>query len=168
MAVLGLAVADFLGVTRQQVPVWRDTLSLFEHALAVTRDNWIAMNNVAWLRAVCPDARVRNGPRALELAREAVRLTRHRDAQMLDTLAVCYAERGRFRKALAVEQRAIRIAEARGRPAEAEALRRRRRQLARREPIRSERGCPGQHWPAAGGSRRGSPASVGTRPHAGS
>jgi len=40
------AMAGLLVVTRVQVRTWADSVSLFTHALAVTKDNWTAHNNL--------------------------------------------------------------------------------------------------------------------------
>ncbi len=56
-----------------------------------------ANNQLAWLLAVCPDPRYRNGKRAVKLAERAV--ASEASAHYLDTLAAAYAEAGRFRDA---------------------------------------------------------------------
>jgi protein O-mannosyl-transferase len=40
------AIVLCIGVTRQQLGHWKDAESLFRHALAVTKDNWMAHNNL--------------------------------------------------------------------------------------------------------------------------
>jgi hypothetical protein len=62
------------------------------------------LNNLAWLLATCPDASVRNGARAVELAQQAERLSGGQDPSMLGTLAAAYAEAGRFPEAIAAAQ----------------------------------------------------------------
>ena len=49
-------------------------------------------NDLAWLLATAPDARFRDGPRAVEHATRACELSGWRDAAALDTLAAAYAE----------------------------------------------------------------------------
>jgi tetratricopeptide (TPR) repeat protein len=134
-------------------------LTLFERAVAVTEDNWVALNNVAWLRAACPDAEVRNGERAVALAERACRVvrngeravalaeracrvTRYRDGEYVDTLATAYAEAGRFDDAIASSKRAIRLALAAGRTQAADAFRERLAHFEKRRPYRSSRACP--------------------------
>ncbi len=47
LPVLGVGtILVCIGLTRQQLRYWRDSRSLFEHALAVTRDNWMAHNGL--------------------------------------------------------------------------------------------------------------------------
>ncbi|MFQ5514905.1 MAG: hypothetical protein ACE5FG_10740 [Myxococcota bacterium] len=135
----GVLASVCILLTRVQVRTWTDTLTLFEHALAVTDDNWIALNNVAWLRAACPDARVRDGARAVALAEQACRLTGFANPELLDTLAAAQAEAGDFKAALRTSRRALRLAR------QTEGSQTLARRLARLEaglPIRSSRACP--------------------------
>ncbi len=72
-----------------------------------TRPNLVvALNNLAWLLATAPDAAVRNGPEAVQLAEQACRLTRYCVPCLVGTLAAAYAEAGRFPEAIAMAQKA--------------------------------------------------------------
>jgi tetratricopeptide (TPR) repeat protein len=73
-----------------------------------------ALNNLAWLLATDPDAQIRNGSRAVELADRACQLTEWKAAFLVGTLAAGYAEAGRFEDARNTAQKAIGIAEAAG------------------------------------------------------
>jgi hypothetical protein len=53
---------------------------------------------------------IRNGPEAVALAEKANALTYGRQPNVLDTLAMSYAETGRFREAQQAEQGAIQLA----------------------------------------------------------
>ncbi len=57
------------------------------------------MNDLAWLRATCPEAALRDGAAAIELAQRAIGLSGGKTPEMLDTLAAAYAEAGMFSKA---------------------------------------------------------------------
>jgi Tfp pilus assembly protein PilF len=72
------------------------------------------LNRLGWLLATAPEAEVRDGARAVEVAERAVRATNRRDATSLDTLAVAYAEADRFREAAAATREAISLAERQG------------------------------------------------------
>ena len=61
---------------------------------------------LARLLATCPDARLRDGARAVALAEHAAALSNQRDAWALDTLAVAYAAAGRFTAAESSAERA--------------------------------------------------------------
>ena len=64
------------------------------------------LNNLAWALATHPDAKIRNGTRAVKLAEDACRQTQYQQTVMVGTLAAAYAEAGRFDDALATAQKA--------------------------------------------------------------
>jgi tetratricopeptide (TPR) repeat protein len=66
----------------------------------------MAFNSRAWLWATCPDARYRDGKKALESATHACELTEWMDAYKLDTLASAHAEVGEFSKAIEFQEKA--------------------------------------------------------------
>ena len=66
-----------------------------------------ALNNAAWFRATCPDARYRNGKEAIELASRACAIDKWKDADQIDTLAAAYAEAGNFAEAEHFELKAL-------------------------------------------------------------
>ena len=63
--------------------------------------------NLARTLATSPDAKLRDGKRALEAAKKAVDMIKYRDGRFLDTLAAAYAETGDFDKAIETQQKAI-------------------------------------------------------------
>ncbi|MCH6560979.1 MAG: hypothetical protein IH800_01000 [Myxococcales bacterium] len=141
-AATALVVIACIACTRAQVSHWRNSLTLFERAVAVTDDNWVALNNVAWYRATCPDVSVRDGARAVALAERACEITRYLDGEYLDTLAAAYAEAGRFEEAASSSRRAIALATSAGRTRLADVFRKRLAHHSERRPYRSSRGCP--------------------------
>ena len=82
------------------------------------------MNQLAWAMATAPEASLRNGAEATELAQWAVKLSRGLEPIPLGTLAAAYAEAGRFAEAVKIADRAIALATARNDAATADALRR--------------------------------------------
>ena len=93
--------------------------------IRVSPENAAALNLAARLLATCPDASIRNGVEAVELARRAVRAAGQQDADLLDTLAAAQAEAGSFSEAVETAERALAIASAQGKSALADAIRRR-------------------------------------------
>lgn len=73
-----------------------------------------ALNTLAWALATNPDAKIRNGAEAVELASRAVSVTRNTDSGLLDTLGAAYAEKGDFDKAVSAIEHAIKRATATG------------------------------------------------------
>jgi tetratricopeptide (TPR) repeat protein len=86
-------------------------LQYFLKALDSRPDDLFLLNRAGWLLATTDDAQVRNGPRAVQLAEHAVRITSGQDVESLDTLAAAYAESGRFSDALSTVSEAIRVAQ---------------------------------------------------------
>jgi hypothetical protein len=177
-----LAIGSCVVVTSIHLPLWQNSLRLFQHALEVTRGNYVAhyslgnaladqgkpdeamrhweealqlapdlaelhariaaalaqagdfsgaiakyrqalkvdpketgvLNNLAWLLATAPDAQVRNGAEAVELAERACALTQNRRTVFVGTLAAAYAEAGRFEEATASAERACKLADGAG------------------------------------------------------
>jgi tetratricopeptide (TPR) repeat protein len=80
-------------------------------------------NNLARLLATCPQASLRNGNKAVELAQRANQLTGDGNPVVLGTLAAAYAEAGRFPEAVATAERALQAAETQSNTALADAIR---------------------------------------------
>ena len=68
------------------------------------------LNDLAWLLATCPDARIRDGVQAVGLAEHACKLTDYRQTVMMGTLAAAEAEAGRFDDAISMAQKACALA----------------------------------------------------------
>jgi hypothetical protein len=81
-------------------------IAQYRRVLTAHPDLIVALNNLAWLLATSPDASLRHGPEAIQLAERACRLTRYCEARLVGTLAAAYAEGGRFPDAIAAAQKA--------------------------------------------------------------
>lgn len=66
-----------------------------------------AMDGLAWLLATCPHSKVRDGSRALDLAKQAVAMTNRTNGVYLDTLAAACAEAGQFAEAVRIQEEAM-------------------------------------------------------------
>jgi tetratricopeptide (TPR) repeat protein len=71
-----------------------------------------SLAGMAWILAASPDASLRNGPKAVELAEEAYKLSGGGDPILASILAGAYAEAGRFPEAVVAAQRALDLATA--------------------------------------------------------
>ncbi len=97
----------------------------YQNALEIAPRSPRALGRMAWLRAIAPDARFRNGAEAVRLAELAVQISGGTDLEALDALAAAYAETGRFPEAVQAAQKALGLATARRKPVTARALRER-------------------------------------------
>ncbi len=113
----GLGVAFHrLGKVPQALDHLRKSLRRQPDAVAV-------LKLTAGILATDPEASIRNGAEALELAQRAVRITGGRDAGVLNVLAAAYAETGQFAKASEVARRSLALATAENNRTLAEAVR---------------------------------------------
>jgi Flp pilus assembly protein TadD len=96
-----------------------DALKEFDRVLRQSPDHPVALNDAAWLRATSPDPRSRDGELAVRLARHALDLNPHPNAQNYGTLAAACAEAGRFPDAVNAGERAVELAKAAGDPQQA-------------------------------------------------
>jgi tetratricopeptide (TPR) repeat protein len=91
-----------------------EAVAHYTEALRLSPDRAEAWNNLAWIRAASPQAEVRNGPEAVRLAERACKITEFKEPMMMGTLAVAYAEAGRFEEAVAMARKARELALAAG------------------------------------------------------
>ena len=66
-----------------------------------------ALSDRAWFRATCPDSSFRNGQQAVKDAKAACSIMQWKDEDMIDTLAVAYAEAGDFDSAVQYASHAL-------------------------------------------------------------
>jgi protein O-mannosyl-transferase len=101
-----------LGIALAEKGRTAEAIAQYQRALQIQPVNPETQNNLAWLLATCPEAPLRDGNKAVELARQANELTGGENPVMLQTLAAALAETGRFPEAVETSQRALRLAEA--------------------------------------------------------
>lgn|GEM_PF-2079089 len=90
-----------------------------ERAIELAPDHPAGYNSLAWLLATCPRGRYRNGARAVELARVALKLGgRDWRPVHLDTLAAALAEAGSPAEAVAVQEEALGLMKREAQPPE--------------------------------------------------
>jgi Flp pilus assembly protein TadD len=101
-----------LGYLLLQTGHARDATAHLETALKLQPDNARTLSNLAWVLATCPEASVRNGTKAIELAQRANQLSDGQDPVVLRALAAACAEGGRFAEAVTAARRALQLANA--------------------------------------------------------
>ncbi|MGP8200264.1 MAG: tetratricopeptide repeat protein [Limisphaerales bacterium] len=101
-----------LGIVLARAGRAGEAISHLQKALQLKPADPEIQNNLAWLLATCPEAPLRDGNKAVELARQANALTGGGNPVVLHTLAAALAEAGRFSEALETAQRALALAAA--------------------------------------------------------
>jgi protein O-mannosyl-transferase len=94
----------------------REGIEEWQKVLSIEPDNGNAMSNLAWVFATAPDDSLRDGAKAVQLAREALRISGDRIPIIFRTLAAAYAETGRFSEAIQTAQHGIELANSQGNP----------------------------------------------------
>ncbi|REK08284.1 MAG: tetratricopeptide repeat protein [Planctomycetota bacterium] len=84
-----------------------EAIADYEAALKVEPNNSGVLNNLAWVLATSPKEDLRDGKRAIELAKKACELTDYKQAHIISTLAAGYAEIGDFDEAINWSQKAV-------------------------------------------------------------
>jgi hypothetical protein len=103
-----------LGINAQLEHHDREAETQYEHAIEMDTNSLYAINNLATLLATDSDAQLRNGDRAVNLARQACELTHYHEPALIYTLAAACAEAGRFTDAVAAADQARTLALQRG------------------------------------------------------
>ena len=85
-------------------------IARYRRALELDPNLVEALNNLAWLLATCPDATLRNGTDAVQLAERACVVTAYHRTILVGTLGAAYAEAGRFPEAVTTAQKACELA----------------------------------------------------------
>jgi tetratricopeptide (TPR) repeat protein len=86
---------------------YAEAVGAFEEALQSEEKCASAHNGLSWLLCTCPDAKVRDGKKALIHAVKAVEMSDRKIGSYVDTLAAAYAEVGRFDDAVKAQQEAL-------------------------------------------------------------
>jgi superkiller protein 3 len=104
-----------LGLCFYEKGLMEEAIAQYQTALQLQPADPKVQNNLAWILATCPQASLRNGNKAVELALQANELSGGDNPIILHTLAAAFAEAGRFPEAVQTAQRSLVLAEAQSR-----------------------------------------------------
>jgi len=99
-----------LGIIAYYREEYQTAVDKYKAALQHDPDSLDALNEMAWLRATCHDARFRDGYRAVVLSRGAIEVatrTGQLDWYYFGTAAAAYAEHGDFDAAVRLQKESI-------------------------------------------------------------
>jgi tetratricopeptide (TPR) repeat protein len=105
---------NILGTVLIQQGRVREAIDQWQEALAMQSENGNAKSNLAWVFATHPEESVRNGTRAVQLAEQALKLSRGKNPIIFRTLAAAYAESRRFSEAVDTAERGLKLATEQG------------------------------------------------------
>ncbi|HEX3625793.1 MAG TPA: hypothetical protein VH280_10250 [Verrucomicrobiae bacterium] len=105
-----------LGINAQLEHRDAEAEARYERAIEMDTNSIFALNNLATMLATDSDAQLRDGSRAVNLARHACDLTQYHEPVLIYTLAAAYAEAGQFTDAVAAAAQARSLALERGEP----------------------------------------------------
>jgi tetratricopeptide (TPR) repeat protein len=94
----------------------REAMAYLQKAMAIDSSHPEIANQLAWLLAAGSEANLRDGPRAVKLAKQACQLTDFKQTVFVGTLAAAYAEAGQFEEAISAAQKACALASGSGKP----------------------------------------------------
>jgi len=86
-----------------------ESIKEYKQALQIDGNDVETLGKYAWRLATCPDDRIRDGARAVELADKANELSQRSNPIILRTLAAAHAESGDFQSAISTLSSAIQL-----------------------------------------------------------
>ena len=92
----------------------KESLPLLDQLVVDVPEDYDSKLMLAEILATSPDAELRDGARAVRVAREVVEFTKQQNAGALDILGAALAESGDFAQALELTEKALKLAEAQG------------------------------------------------------
>ena len=121
---------------RWDARILQAAITFFDRAFESSPRMFAAGNNLAWILATNPDASIRDGMRAVEVAKKTCEMTGYKEYRLFSTLAAAYAESGDFAKAMEITQKAIQMASENNDQKTVDAMKERQIQFKSGSPVR--------------------------------
>jgi Flp pilus assembly protein TadD len=115
-----------------------EAVAHWNQSLKIHPENLNARTNLAWVLATAPDASLRNGSLAVELAEPVARATGNSNVVSLQILGAAYAESGRFDEAIRASRQGWELAVKQGNAPLADSLLRSIASYEANQPLRDE------------------------------
>jgi tetratricopeptide (TPR) repeat protein len=109
-----IEVHNIVGTVLVQQGEIRAGVEEWQKVLQIQPDNGNALSNSAWVLATASDDSLRDGPGAVHLAQQAMRISGGRIPILFRTLAAAYAENHQFPQAIQTAQQGIELANRQG------------------------------------------------------
>lgn len=106
-----------LGELYQQSAQWEQACRVYQRVTQLAPKHLMARTNYAWILATTPDSSVRDGSKALAVAKAANDMLEWPKPEVAECMAAAYAELGDFQAAIRLQKWAIRSAPEEQRPA---------------------------------------------------
>jgi tetratricopeptide (TPR) repeat protein len=97
---------EMRGHVRYAIGEYEEALADFGEALRLDPDSFMVYAARSWIRATCPDTRLRDGGLAVKDGLRACEITGWRHATVIETLSAAYAEAGDFAHAFETQVKA--------------------------------------------------------------
>lgn len=124
------------GIAHYESGEYGKAIEDFEQGQRIDTDYPNFYLDLAWALATCPDRKVRDGKRALEVATQLNRLAAGRDHSGFELTAAAYAELGKFKDAVEWQTKAVKMLANRKREAQKKRAEVRLKQYEEEKPLR--------------------------------
>ena len=95
------------GFAKSKIGDFEGAIKDSKKGVQLDANDFNALNNLAWLLAIAPKSKMRDGQKAVEYAKKACELSSWKNGYCLGTLAAAYAEVGNFEEAIKWERKCI-------------------------------------------------------------
>jgi tetratricopeptide (TPR) repeat protein len=99
----------YRGLCREKLGKYKDALNDYTKALELKPNDAAIHNNIAYLYVSANDESFRDKAKALEHAKKAAKLSKEKNAEILDTLARAYFINGQIKEAIEAENKALKL-----------------------------------------------------------